>query len=38
LEYAKIVEQEKQGQFAPVLPVGIVYPEKSKYRSTVIVK
>ncbi|KAI9253587.1 hypothetical protein BY458DRAFT_521624 [Sporodiniella umbellata] len=38
LEYAKLVHESGQGQFAPILPVGIVYPEKSKYRSIVIVK
>ncbi|KAI8379761.1 uncharacterized protein BYT42DRAFT_569929 [Radiomyces spectabilis] len=45
LEYAKLVTEDprpnaegKIPQKATVLPVGIVYPEKSKYRSTVIVR
>ncbi|KAI8967002.1 hypothetical protein BDF20DRAFT_902831 [Mycotypha africana] len=38
LEYAKICHEEGRADYAPILPVGIVYPEKSKYRSIVIVK
>ncbi|KAI8997419.1 hypothetical protein BDB01DRAFT_771062 [Pilobolus umbonatus] len=38
LEYAKIVYEEGLSDYAPILPVGIVYPEKSKYRSKAIVK
>ncbi|KAI9468459.1 MAG: hypothetical protein EXX96DRAFT_590697 [Benjaminiella poitrasii] len=38
LEYAKINREKGYDKSAPILPVGIVYPEKSKYRSTVIVK
>ncbi|CAO3648371.1 unnamed protein product [Mucor hiemalis] len=38
LEYAKMNYEEGGDKFAPVVPVGIVYPEKSKYRSVVIVK
>lgn len=38
LEYAKINFEAGADKFAPILPVGIVYPEKSKYRSVVIVK
>ncbi|KAI7905363.1 uncharacterized protein BX663DRAFT_583279 [Cokeromyces recurvatus] len=38
LEYAKINQEEGLHKYAPILPVGIVYPEKSKYRSNVIVK
>lgn len=38
LEYAKMNYEEGKKLFAPVVPVGIVYPEKSKYRSVVIVK
>ncbi|KAL9550985.1 hypothetical protein PS6_005230 [Mucor atramentarius] len=38
LEYAKINYDEGLNKPAPILPVGIVYPEKSKYRSVVIVK
>ncbi|KAI8334851.1 hypothetical protein EDC96DRAFT_525250 [Choanephora cucurbitarum] len=38
LEYAKINQEQNLNMPAPILPVGIVYPEKSKYRSAVIVK
>ncbi|CAO3599063.1 unnamed protein product [Absidia cylindrospora] len=45
LEYAKLLTENPQPNFdgslpkqAAILPVGIVYPEKSKYRSVVIVR
>lgn len=38
LEYAKMNFEEGKQMFAPIVPVGIVYPDKSKYRSVVIVK
>ncbi|KAI9019339.1 hypothetical protein CLU79DRAFT_758333 [Phycomyces nitens] len=45
LEYAKLIEDDPRpnadgslAQPANVLPVGIVYPEKSKYRSVAIVR
>ncbi|KAJ8661867.1 hypothetical protein O0I10_002196 [Lichtheimia ornata] len=45
LEYAKVIEEDPHPNAdgslprkAVILPVGIVYPEKSKYRSVAIVK
>ncbi|KAI9339142.1 hypothetical protein BD770DRAFT_331160 [Pilaira anomala] len=38
LEYAKMNYEEGNQKYAPIVPVGIVYPDKSKYRSVVIVK
>ncbi|KAI7892054.1 uncharacterized protein EV154DRAFT_506158 [Mucor mucedo] len=38
LEYAKINHDLGGHKPAPIVPVGIVYPDKSKYRSVVIVK